>query len=89
VAAELTVRLQQPILVGQSIRVEGWITRDKSRLVEAGGRIVDSRQGVLATAVGKYVPMSGEGLSLCLKDFVESPGAIYLPFLQEKNDEVI
>ncbi|MEI8138911.1 MAG: PaaI family thioesterase [bacterium] len=85
VAAELTVRLQQPILVGQSIRVEGWITRAKARLVEAGGRIVDSRQVVLATAVGKYVPMSGEGLRLCLKDFVESPGAIYLPFLQDKE----
>lgn len=85
VAAELTVRLRQPILAGQMIRVEGWIAKAKSRLVEVEGRILDARQEVLATAVGKYVPMPGEGLHLCLKDFVDSPGAIQLPFLQGKG----
>ena len=85
VAAELTVRLQQPIAAGQSIRVEGWIVRAKSRLVETGGRIIDDRQTVLATAVGKYIPMPSEGLKLCLKDFVESPGAIQLPFLLDQG----
>jgi len=85
VAAELTVRLRQPILEGQSIRVEGSIFKAKSRLVETEGRIVDDGQIVLATAVGKYVAMPGEGLHLCLKDFVESPGAIQLPFLYGKG----
>lgn len=85
VAAEMTVRLQKPVQVGQAIRVEGWITKAKSRLVEAEGRIVDVHRAVLATAVGKYVPMPGEGQHLCLKDFVESPGAIRLPFLQIKG----
>lgn len=89
VAAELTVRLQQPIQSGQSIRVEGWIVRAKSRLVETGGRIVDDRQTVLATAVGKYIPMPAGGLHMCLKDFVESPEAIRLPFLQGKEEETI
>ncbi|MEI7879795.1 MAG: PaaI family thioesterase [bacterium] len=82
VAAELTVRLQKPIVVGQKIRVEGWISRAKSRLVETEGRIVDARQTVLATAGGKYIPMPGEDMHLCLRDFVESPGVIQLPFLQ-------
>ena len=85
VAAELTVRLRQPILEGQPIRVEGWIARAKTRLVETEGQILDERQRVLATAVGKYVPMPGEGLHLCLGDFVASPGAIQLPFLQAKG----
>lgn len=89
VAAELTVRLQQPMLEGQTIRVEGWILRAKSRLVEAEGRILDSRQTVLATAFGKYVPMPGAGLHMCLNDFVSSSEAIQLPFLQGKVDEVI
>ena len=89
VAAELTVRLQQPIREGQSIRVEGWMASAKSRLVRAEGRIVDDGRAVLATAVGKYIPMAGEGLHMCLKDFVESTEAIQLPFLQGKNDEVI
>lgn len=82
VAAELTVRLRQPIQAGQLIRAEGWIIRAKSRLVEAEGRIVDEGEKVLATAAGKYVPMPGEGNHLCLRDFVESPGALQLPFLQ-------
>ena len=87
VAAELTVRLLRPIEAGQSIRVEGWILKARSRLVESEGQIMDSRRKVLATASGKYVSMPGEGLHLCLEDFVESPGAIKLPFLQVKHEK--
>lgn len=89
VAAELTTRLQQPVGVGQTIRVEGWIVRARSRLVETEGRIVDGRQTVLATAVGKYIPMPAGERHLCLKDFVNSPGAIDLPFLQVKSEEIL
>jgi len=85
VAAELTVRLHRPIQAGQSIRVEGWIVSAKSRLVATEGRIVDEQLGVLAMAVGKYVPMPGDGLHLCLNDFVESPEALQLPFLKGKG----
>lgn len=87
VAAELTTRLRAPIQVGQRIRVEGWIARDKLRLVETAGRIVDEQGTILATAAGKYVVMPGEGRNMCLKDFVESPDAIQLPFLQVKEKE--
>lgn len=82
VAAELTTRLRQPVRVGQTLRVEGWIARAKSRLVETEGRIVDDRETLLATAAGKYVVMPGEGLHMCLEDFVASPEALQLPFLQ-------
>lgn len=82
VAAELTVRLKQPVVVGQALRVEGWITAAKPRLTVAEGRVVDEDGAVLATASGKYVPMPGEGLHLCTKDFVESPEALDLPFLR-------
>lgn len=87
VAAELTVRLKQPVAVGQSLRVEGWIAGGKSRIVLSEGRLLDDRQTVLATATGKYVPMPGAGLNLCARDFVESPEALSLPFLQEKGVE--
>ena len=83
VAAEVTVRLKEPVTVGQSLRVEGWIATGKSRMVMAGGRVLDERQTVLATATGKYVPMPDGGLHLCVKDFVDSPEAIHLPFLKE------
>lgn len=87
VAAELTVRLKQPVSVGQSLRVEGWIASAKSRVIVTEGRVLDDRQTVLATATGKYVPMPADGMHLCVKDFVESPEAIHLPFLQEKGNQ--
>ncbi|MEI6563134.1 MAG: PaaI family thioesterase [bacterium] len=82
VAAELTVRLKQPVVAWKPIRIEGWITLDKARLVATEGRIVDANQIVLATATGKYVSMPGEGRHLCVEDFVDSDEAIYLPFLK-------
>jgi uncharacterized protein (TIGR00369 family) len=85
VAAELTVRLKQPVTVGQSIRVEGWVTSGKSRITLTEGRVLDDRQTVLATATGKYIPMPAGGVHLCVKDFVESPEALTLPFLKEKG----
>lgn len=87
VAAELTVRLKHPIQVGQPLRVEGWITGAKSRITMAEGRVLDDRQMVLATATGKYIAMSEDGMHLCVQDFVESEEAIHLPFLQKKEKE--
>lgn len=85
VAAELTVRLKQPVTAGQVMRVEGWVTSGKPRITLTEGRVLDDQQTVLATATGKYVPMPGGGLHLCVKDFVESPEALRLPFLAEKG----
>jgi len=85
VAAELTVRLKHPVTVGQSIRVEGWVSGGKSRITLTEGRVLDDRQRVLATATGKYIPMPSGGLHLCVKDFVKSPEALSLSFLQEKG----
>ena len=82
VAAELTVRLKQPVSVNQSLRVEGWITSAKSRLVLASGRILDEDGRELATADGKYVPMGSSEHALCVEDFVISPDAASLPFLK-------
>jgi uncharacterized protein (TIGR00369 family) len=83
VAAELTVRLKQPVTAGQCIRVEGWITSAKSKLVVAEGLVLDDRRQVLATASGKYVAMPAAGVPLCVKDFVDSPESLHLPFLAE------
>ena len=82
VAAELTVRLKHPVSVGQALRIEGWISGAKPRMTLAEGRVLDDRQRVVATATGKYVPMPASGLDLCVKDFVESPEALSLPFLK-------
>ena len=82
VAAEITVRLKQPIQTGQAIRVEAWTEAVRfSRLATTEGRIVDAAGTVLATGSGKYVPMPADGLPLCAQDFVRHPEALKLPFL--------
>jgi uncharacterized protein (TIGR00369 family) len=81
VAAEVTVRLKRPVATGRAIRVEGWIREARSKLVVTEGQLVDDQRQVLVTATGKYTPMPAAGLPLCVKDFVESPDALRLPFL--------
>lgn len=83
VAAELTVRLKEPVTAGQRIRVEGWISAARTRLVAAEGAVLDPAGRVLAVASGKYVAMPAEGASLCTKDFVDSDESVHLPFLRE------
>ena len=54
--ARMSVDFKKPVHIGQSIRAEGWVTRSRRRLVDAGGRIVDRETGaVLATSTGLYV----------------------------------
>lgn len=76
VAAELTTRLKKPIVVGQILRVEGWVTRQTSRLILTEGVILDSARQPLLTAEGKYMPMPADQIELTQKDFVISPEAI-------------
>jgi uncharacterized protein (TIGR00369 family) len=76
VAVELTVRLKQPIEVGQKIRVEGWVTKGTSRLSRTEAQILDEEGLVLMSAEGKYMPMSGDKANLCEKDFVTGPDTI-------------
>jgi uncharacterized protein (TIGR00369 family) len=56
VTARLAVEYRKPIAPGTKLRVEGWITRGRRRVVETAGRIVDARDGTeLATATATYV----------------------------------
>ena len=76
VAAELTVRLRQPIRVGQRLRVEGWVTRSSARLCLAEGVVRDEEGREMLRAAGKYMPMPAEMAELSEKDFVLSPEAL-------------
>ena len=61
VTARLAVEFKRPVNVGTSIRADGWVTRDRRRIVETSGRIVDASSGdVLATATGLYVAADAE-----------------------------
>ena len=64
VAAELTTRLKKPIRVGQTLRVEGWVTRQTSRLILTEGAFLDSGVQPPLTAEGKYMPMPKDQIEL-------------------------
>ena len=56
VTARMAVNFRRPVRIGYPIRAEGWITRNRRRLIDTEARIVDRNDGVvLATATGVYV----------------------------------
>lgn len=56
VTARLSVDFKRPVQIGQAIRAEGWVTRERRRLVETAGTIMDAADGaVLATADAVYL----------------------------------
>jgi acyl-coenzyme A thioesterase PaaI-like protein len=61
VTARMSVEFRRPVDVGTPIRADGWVTRDRRRIVETAGRIVDSSNGEeLATGTGLYVAADAE-----------------------------
>lgn len=69
VAAEMTSRLKSPVEVGQALRVEGYVSETKSRVVLTESRILDGEGRVLASATGKYMRMPADKALLCEDDF--------------------
>ena len=55
VTARMSIDYRRPIPIGRQIRAEGWIVRNRRRLVETAGRIVTGDGTELATAEGLYV----------------------------------
>jgi uncharacterized protein (TIGR00369 family) len=76
VSAEMTTRMKKPVKVRQHLRVEGWVTENRRKVVMTEGRMVDDQGTVLATAAGKYMQMPGEQFQICEDDFVVADGAI-------------
>jgi acyl-coenzyme A thioesterase PaaI-like protein len=54
--ARMAIDFKRPVMVGQAVRAEGWVTSSRRRLVETAGHVPDGASGeVLATATGLYV----------------------------------
>jgi acyl-coenzyme A thioesterase PaaI-like protein len=54
--ARMTVNFKRPVRLGVPIRGEGWMTRQRRRLVDTAARLVDVGSGeLLATAEAIYV----------------------------------
>ena len=77
VAAEMTSRLLQPVAVGQTLRIEAWVSRNARRLILTEARAIDAATGdVLNEASGKYVPVPAERAELHAGDFIRDPSTI-------------
>ncbi len=72
VAAEMSFRLKLPITVGTRLRVSGWVSRNRRRILLTEGVIHDEEDRVMVSATGKYVPMAVDSARRCEEDFVES-----------------
>ena len=52
----MTVDFKRPVRLGARIRAEGWITRQRRRLIDTAARLLDLETGeLLATAEAIYV----------------------------------
>ncbi len=61
VTARMSVQYRRPLTIGAAVRVEGWMTSRRRRLIETGARIVDHATGAeVATAEGTYVEVDPE-----------------------------
>lgn len=69
---ELNVRFRQSVIVGQRIRVEAVVDFSRHKLVEPSAKLFDEFHKLLATATGKYVPVSPDQHGQFVRTFIES-----------------
>jgi acyl-coenzyme A thioesterase PaaI-like protein len=61
VTARMAIAYRAPVRLGRPIRAEGWITRQRRRVMDTEASLVDAASGtVLATATGVYVAADEE-----------------------------
>jgi len=60
VTARMTIDFKRPVAVGTNVRAEGWIVRNRRRLVDTAGQILDSNGTLLASAEAVYVAANEE-----------------------------
>jgi acyl-coenzyme A thioesterase PaaI-like protein len=68
VAAEISVRLREPIRVGDPLTVRARVSAARARLTLTEG-VIAAAGGTVATGTGKYLPMPAGGVPLCAEDF--------------------
>ncbi|HEV8543143.1 MAG TPA: PaaI family thioesterase [Verrucomicrobiae bacterium] len=82
--AELSVRYRSPAAPGDEITAEGELIETKrERLFLTNGKLARPDGSVVATATGKYIPVSGLSMEKVVGDFEGSPEQLraFLPGL--------
>ncbi len=73
VAGELNVRFRNPGRVGAKLTCSAGVTAARSRLIETTGQIADAGGAIVATATGKYIPLTGTATIEFFKTLVVDP----------------
>ena len=79
-SAEITVRFNRPVKVGDETLVTGEVTANRrNRLFETRAEIRDSAGNVCASAIGKYLPLSSVETEMALQDFEPEARSYFAP----------
>ncbi len=69
--AEMTMRFRYPVAVGQRLEISAEVEFSRPKLVETAAKVFDGAGVLIATASGKYMPMSREQHQAVMGTFVE------------------
>ncbi len=72
VCGELSVRFRLGAGVGESLEISAQVQSSRKRMIETTGEI-RSRNGLVATATGKYVPVTTERSAAFMATFIDEP----------------
>ena len=73
VCGEMTVRYRTPAVAGQTLRIEARVETSRAKLILTTAEALDARGNIVATASGKYVPVSIERNRDILATFLDAP----------------
>lgn len=59
-AAELKIRFVKPVRAGNKVQVVARMERDRKRVIEASGELLDTDGSVLVKGFGKFMPLDAE-----------------------------
>ena len=71
VTSKLMVEFRKPVLIGEKLRAEGWITGQKGQAFFTEGRIAKENGEEAAVASGVYIRARGELVELLSKSLTE------------------
>jgi acyl-coenzyme A thioesterase PaaI-like protein len=73
---EMTVRFRQTAHVGQSLIVVAQVDYSRPTLIETTAKVFDSKNSLVATANGKYVPVAPDQHKAFMATMLEEPATM-------------
>lgn len=73
VCGEMTIRFRKAAEVGRPLIVRALVESSRARMVQTSGEVVDAAGDVIATASGKYVPLSDQRHAAFVATLVDEP----------------